>query len=75
MRITNKNSNRIKIKNEELEETETFCYFRSVINKNGDIKEEITIRIGKAASAFKKLNIWKSRKTSGKTKIKLYKSK
>ena len=39
------------------------------------MKEEVNIRIGKAAAAFLKLgNIWKSRKISRKTKIKLYKS-
>lgn len=64
MRINNKNRNRITIKNEELEEIKTFCYLWSVINNNGESKEEINIRISK--SALKKIKIWKSIKISRK---------
>ena len=75
MRMNNRNTNSISLDGEDLEEVETFCYLGSVVNINGEVKEEVNIRIGKAAAAFRKLgNIWKSRKISRKTKIKLYKS-
>lgn len=75
MRINNKYRNRITmiIKNEEIEEINTFCYLWSVINNNGESKEVINIRISK--SALKKIKIWKLIKISRKkTNIKLYKS-
>lgn len=68
MRINNKNRNRITIKNEELEEIKTFCYLWSVINNNGESKEEINIRISK--SSLKKIKIWKSIKISRKKVVK-----
>ena len=75
MRMNNRNTNSISSDGEDLEEVETFCYLGSVVNINGEVKEEVNIRIGKAATAFRKLvNIWKPRKISRKTKIKLYKS-
>ena len=43
------------------------------MNADGNIREEVNIRIRKEAGAFKKLrNIWKSRKISRRTKIRLY---
>ena len=75
MRMNNRNNNNISIDGDFLEEVDTFCYLGSVVNINGEVKEEVNIRIGKAATAFRKLgNIWKSRKISRKTKIKLYNS-
>ena len=63
MRMNNRNTNSISLDGEDLEEVETFCYLGSVVNINGEVKEEVNIRIGKAAAAFRKLgNIWKSRK-------------
>ena len=47
----------------------------SVLNVNGEMKEEVNIRIGKAVPAFRTLgNIWKSWKIWTKTTNKLYKS-
>ena len=41
------------------------------MNADGNIMEEVNIRIGKAAGAFKKLrNIWKIRKVSRRMKYK-----
>ena len=61
MRMNNRNTNSISLDGEDLEEVETFCYLGSVVNINGEVKEEVNIRIGKAAAAFRKLgNIWKS---------------
>ena len=59
MRMNNRNTNSISLDGEDLEEVETFCYLGSVVNINGEVKEEVNIRIGKAAAAFRKLgNIW-----------------
>lgn len=67
MRINNKNRNRITIKNKEIEEIDSFCYLWSVINNNGESKEEINIRI--SISALKKMKIWKSIKYQEKKRI------
>jgi hypothetical protein len=49
---------------------------RKCIYVNGKANEEVAVRTGKASSVFQKLgNIWKFRKITRKTKLKLYKSK
>ena len=73
--MNNRNTNSISLDGEDLEEVETFCYLESVVNINGEVKEEVNISVGKAAAVFRKLdNMWKSQKSSRKTTIKLYKS-
>ena len=75
MRMNNRNTNKVSVDGEDLEEVDTFCYLGSVVNVDGEVKEEVNIRIGKASTAFRNLgNIWKSGKISRKRKIRLYKS-
>ena len=58
---------------ENIEEVQSLNYIGSTVNADDDIMEEVNIRIGKAAGAFKNLrNIWKSMKISRRTKIRLY---
>ena len=40
MKINNRNKNKIRIWDEEIEEVESFCYLGSEVNNNGEIKEE-----------------------------------
>lgn len=50
--MNNKNTNAISVDGEDLEEVKTFCYLGSVVNIKGEVKEEVTIRIGKAPTAL-----------------------
>ena len=73
MRICARNEKAVTVGRENIEEVQSFNYLGSTVNADGNIMEEVNIRIGKAAGAFKKLrNIWKSRKISRRTKIRLY---
>ncbi|CAG2215814.1 unnamed protein product [Mytilus edulis] len=73
MQIGTKNNKAITVNGKELEQVNSFNYLGSRVNAEGNIEEEVNIRIGKAASAFKNLNnIWKNNKISRKTKIRLY---
>ena len=65
----------IKIEGEDLKEVNKFTYLGSVISNEDRAKADINTRINKARNAFKSLqNIWKSKKISLKTKIKVYSS-
>jgi len=55
-----------------IEVVSRFCYLGSNITPSNSLDQEISIRIGKAASAFRQLNnIWKS-KIKLQTKLKIY---
>ena len=75
MVINGKSQQTVKLNERNIDQVDDFCYLGSTLSSDGDIMTEIKIRIGKAASAFNNLNnIWKSRKISRTTKMKLYRS-
>ena len=63
----------ISIDGIQLKEVERFTYLGSVLTNNGDSEADIKSRIGKGAAVFSKLeNVWKSRRISTKTKLRLF---
>ena len=72
-RLCSRNEKAVTVGRENIEEVQSLNYIGSTVNADDDIMEEVNIRIGKAAGAFKNLrNIWKSMKISRRTKIRLY---
>ena len=75
MRINTRNNDSITINDEALEDVETFVYLGATVGKCGGGTIDIKNRLGKARGAFAKLkNIWKSRRISRRTKIRLFKT-
>ena len=75
MKTNCRHNSHIIMNGKPIEEVTDFCYLGSTLSCDGEVMKEISIRIGKATSAFNKLsNIWKSRRISYRTKIRLYKS-
>ena len=73
MRICARNDKAVTVGRENIEEVQSFNYLGSTANTDGNIIEEVSIRIGKAAGVFKKLrNIRKSRKISRRANIRSY---
>ena len=65
----------IVVNQEKLEEVDSFVYLGSVIDRKGGTEADIKSRIGKARTAFIALNkIWKDRKISLRTKLRLFNS-
>ena len=52
MKANTKNNNPITLNGEPLEETDSFTYVGSTINKNGGTEEDVKARIQKARVAF-----------------------
>ena len=59
---------------ELIENVDKFCYLGSTVSFNLNMDEEISSRIGKAASTFGSLQkrVWNNRKLSIKTKVNVY---
>ena len=70
------NDNRpIIIGNEPLQEVDKFVYLGCEIRKDGDIRNEVSIRIGKAGAAFRNMEkVWNEDGMSLRTKLKLFNS-
>ena len=65
MKANTKNNNPITLNGEPLEETDSFTYLGSTINKNGGTEEDVKAMIQKARVAFIMLTkIWKQNKPS-----------
>ena len=65
----------VVVNTEKLEEVDSFIYLGSVIDRKGGTEADIKSRIGKARTAFLALNkIWKDRKLSMRTKLRLFNS-
>ena len=65
MKANTKNNNPITLKGEPLEDTYSFAYLGSTINKNGGTEEDVKAMIQKARVAFIKLRKnWKQNKSS-----------
>ena len=50
--VNTKNNNPITLNGETLEETDSFTYLGSTVNKNGGTEEDVKARIQKARVAF-----------------------
>ena len=75
MKIRSPDNQPIIIDNVELKEVEKFTYLGCEIRKDGNIRNEVGIRIGKAGSAFRTLNkVWNAQNISLSTKLKLFSS-
>ena len=62
MKANTKNNNPITLNGEPLEETDSFTYLGSTINKNGGTEEDVKARIQKARVVFIMLrNIWRAK--------------
>nr|KAG5701644.1 hypothetical protein BaRGS_019333 [Batillaria attramentaria] len=75
MRMNNRNNAAVTVNGEALEEVEYFTYLGSKMTTDGDSEKEVRERISKASQAFASLKtIWRTRKLSTKTKLRLFKS-
>ena len=73
MRLNTKNTQKIKMQGEDLEEVESFTYLGGIITTKGGCDEDITNRLKKAKGQFQRLKkIWYSSIFSTKTKIRLF---
>ena len=65
----------IKIDGQEIETVDKFTYLGSIVDVNGGTDSDVKSRINKARHAFAILKpIWKSRKITLRTKIRLFKT-
>ena len=75
MKINPRNNTSIELENQEIEEVDKFTYLGSNVDTEGGSDRDISIRIGKARSAFVLLNnIWRTNGISRATKIRLFNS-
>ena len=75
MRTNRKSTEPVTVNGQNLDETDKFTYLGKVVTTQGGGGDDIICRIGKARTAFRKLNrIWKSSNYSIKTKVHLYHS-
>jgi hypothetical protein len=57
------------------EKTDKFTYLGSSVTKDNRVEKEVKVRIGKAANTMRRLQkVWRSKKLSYRTKMKLYNS-
>ena len=72
MRINGKSTEPVTVNGQNLDETSKFTYLGGVVTTQGEGGDDITCRIGKARTAFRKLNrVWKSSNYSIMTKVHL----
>ena len=75
MRINGKSMEPVTVNGQNLDEISKFTYLGGVVTTQGEGGNDITCRIGKARTSFRKLNrIWKSSNYSIMTKVHLYNS-
>ena len=73
MRMNGKSTEAVTVNGQNLDETSKFTYLGGVVTTQGGGGHDITCRIGKARTAFKKVNRkWKSSNYSIITKVHLY---
>ena len=74
-RVHSANREPIMVKNQALEEVNTFTYLGSVVDEVGGTEADVKARISKARFAFISLGkVWKDRTISTKTKCRLFSS-
>ena len=75
MRIRSSGNQRVIIDDTDLKEVEKFTYLGCEIRNDGDVRNEVGIRIGKAGAAFRMLDkVWNAHNVSLSTKLKLFNS-
>ena len=75
MKANTKNNNPITLNGEPLEETDSFTYLGSTINKNGGTEGDVKARIQKARVAFIMFRkMWRARHIKINTKLKIFNS-
>ncbi|KAK2175485.1 hypothetical protein NP493_728g00008 [Ridgeia piscesae] len=75
MKANTKNNNPITMNGEPLEETDSFTYLGSTINKHGGTAEDVKARIQKARVAFIMLRkIWRAKQIKTNTKLRIFNS-
>ena len=75
MKLNNRVTEPVLLEDNIIEVVEEFVYLGSKISSDGNSEVDVQARIAKATGAYAALhNIWKSSKTSKKTKIRLFKS-
>ena len=75
MKAITKNNNPITMNGGPLEETDSFTYLGSTINKNGGTEEDVKARIQKARVPFIILrNIWRAKQIKTNTKLRIFNS-
>ncbi|KAK2183276.1 hypothetical protein NP493_316g02064 [Ridgeia piscesae] len=74
MKANTKNNNPITMNGEPLEETDSFTYLGSTINKHGGPEEDVKARIQKARVAFIMRTIWRAKQIKNNTKLRIFNS-
>ena len=75
MRLHINDDTAIEVEGRDLEDVDKFTYLGSELRKDGDIRGDVRIRIGKAGAVFRSLNkLWSNRGVSVALKIKLFNS-
>ena len=75
MKANTKKYNPITLNRKPLEETYSFTYMGSTINKNGGTEEHVKARIQKARVAFIMLRkIWEAKQIKINTKLRIFNS-
>ena len=75
LRIGAPQGKQIKVKDEALENVDSFCYLGSIIDEEGGTVAEVKSRIGKAQAAFRSLSkVWRTKDISLRTKLKIFNS-
>ena len=75
MKIKNEEAGNVMIEDESIQEVEKFVYLGCEVRKDGDIRNEVGIRIGKAGAAFRNMErVWNENGISLRTKLKLFNS-
>ena len=64
------------VKGQRLQAVENFTYLGSTLSRSANIDAEVTNRIAKASSAFRRLkkSVWERRGISQSTKVKVYRA-
>ena len=74
-KVNTANEATVEVNEKDLEEVDSFVYLGSVMDLKGGTEADVKARIGKARVAFIALNkIWKDRKLSLRTKLRLFNS-
>ena len=75
MKIRTEENSEIEIEDSSLREVDKFVYLGCELRKDGDIRNEVGIRIGKAGASFRAMsNVWNEDGISLRTKLKLFNS-
>ena len=65
----------VEVEGRNLEDVDCFTYLGSEIKKDGDIRRDVNVRIGKAGTVFRSLNkLWSNGGVSVRLKIRLFNS-